>query len=181
MIISLRGTSGAGKSHLARRIMSTYPRTKYEYTRGRQKPLYTVHSGNDCTPLAVLGHYLIKNGGVDTLPHLGDAYLLANDLYLRYHVLMEGKNMSDGVNQAMKLIAQGLDVRVINITTDIVECFASVRARGHNIAERSIIRTHRKVTRDIKTFQEHGVKVFKGNRDECFEHVKELLCHTSPF
>jgi hypothetical protein len=156
--------------------MDLYPSVRHEYTRGRVKPLYSVHGEK----LAVLGHYEIKNGGVDTLAHLSDAYMLAGDLYLRYNVLMEGKNMSDGVNHAMKLIAQGFSVRVIHINTDVIECINSVRQRGHKIAERSIIRTHRKVMRDIKTFKEYGVNVFEGNRDECYSHVKELLQCTSP-
>lgn len=175
MIISLRGTSGAGKSHLARRVMDGYARSRPVHVIGRQKPQYTIFTDKGRPPLAVLGHYEIKNGGVDTLPHLGAAYLLAVDLYPMYHVLMEGKNMSDGVTHAFDLRDKH-DVRIVYINTKIEDCINSVRQRGHNIAERSIIRTHRKVQRDIKRFSEIGMSVFQGDRDECFHYVRDLLC-----
>ena len=172
MIISLRGTSGAGKSHLVRRIMELYPNAHPEFVEFRAKPLYTVHSGR----VAILGHYEIANGGVDTIRRLGEAYALASDLYMRYHVLMEGKNMSDGVKQVMALTGKGYDIHVVHIDTPVDKCIESVRSRGHSIAERSIIRTHRKVLNDLLFFRKYKVNVFQGSRDECFEYVKELLC-----
>ena len=70
-IINIRGTSGAGKSHLARRVMANYPVRKPVHVAGRKQPLYYEYEAPDHNvPLFVVGHYECACGGTDTMKRL---------------------------------------------------------------------------------------------------------------
>jgi ABC-type dipeptide/oligopeptide/nickel transport system ATPase component len=174
MIISLRGTSGSGKSHIARTVTGLYDQHRSVFAEGRQKPLYDIHGRNPqgrC--LVTPGHYLIANGGIDTLPSLDEAYRIARWAANQDHdVLMEGKNMSDGVSHVNKLLEEEFDVRVVVVNTDVPLCIKSVRERGHKIAERSIQKTFDKVMRDVPNFH---CNVVVGDRQSCLEQICQWL------
>jgi hypothetical protein len=174
MIISLRGTSGSGKSHLVRAVTNHYARHRNVFTDGRSRPMYTIHGRNrNGGVLVTPGHYLIANGGVDTLPSLDEAYRIARwAAGCGHDVLMEGKNMSDGVKHAHALHADKIDIRVVLLNTPVEECIASVRSRGHNISPASIEKTAAKVRRDFDKFE---CRKFTGDRQQCLEKVTEWL------
>ena len=174
MIISLRGTSGAGKSHLTKTVTELYDRHRDVYKEGRIKPLYTIHGRNPLGRCLVTpGHYEIANGGIDTLPSLDEAYRIARWASRQDHdVLMEGKNMSDGVAAVNQLVEEGFDVHVVVLNTSVNECVRAVRERGHKIAEKSIEKTFMKVMRDITKFH---CEVSVGDRQSCLELVCSLL------
>lgn len=174
MIISLRGTSGSGKSHLVRQVVGLYERHRPVMLDGRLKPYYEIHGRNPLGKCLVTpGHYQIANGGIDTLATLDQAYRIATWAERQGHdVLMEGKNMSDGVKNVNALVDEGLSVCVVVINTDVSLCVKSVRERGHKIAEKSIQRTHAKVMRDSANF--HCETVI-GDRQSCLEHICRLL------
>ena len=174
MIISLRGTSGSGKSTLVRTIVDLYDRHRDVYTSGRTKPYYTFHGRNPRGRVLVTpGHYQIANGGIDTLPSLDAAYQIARWAAKCGHdVLMEGKNMSDGLVKVNELMAGKFDIRLVFINEPLEKCVASVRERGHKISDASIKKTMTKVHRDMGAFDG---KAFIGNREQCFETVKGWL------
>lgn len=175
MIISLRGCSGSGKSTLIRAVTSRYARSRLRYMDGRKKPYYVIH-GNGTTNLVVPGHYDIGNGGIDTLRTLDEAYRIArwgDDM--RYHVLMEGKCMSDGTSHVAGLQFEKRDVRVVHVNEPIDVCEASVHERGHRIARASIIKTSRKVETNMETFRCMKISTFSGNRDQCLSQVLTWL------
>lgn len=180
MIISLRGTSGSGKSTLVRKITALYANggTPF-FVDGRRKAYYTIwtREGGLGAPLMVPGHYDIPNGGVDTLNTLDEAYGLAEQFSKQGHdVLMEGKCMSDGPPHAMGLHRKGYDIRVVHICESLNKCVASVRKRGHNIAEGSIQKTHDKVLRDVQSFRTLGMThVRQEQREECLKIIKHWL------
>lgn len=183
MIISLRGASGSGKSTLARAIFTLYQRHRYRYQEGRKHPYYTIHGGSagvgvtSTTNLVVPGHYEIANGGVDTLKSLDDAYNIARWAdHMRYHCLMEGKCMSDGTSHVAALAHEKRDVRVVHIDVPLMQCAASVQARGHKIARHSIEKTHRKIAVNMETFKcMSSIQTFSGNREECLTEVRKWL------
>jgi hypothetical protein len=181
MIISLRGTSGAGKSHLARAIFEQYETKRAIGAEGRRQPLYTVYGrllpdGIGRRTLMVPGHYNIPNGGVDTIDSLEEAYGLARWANgLGHDVLMEGKCMSDGAARIVERARAGADARVVHINTPLQECIASVRRRGHNISPQSVEKTYRKVERDIETILEAGLRVFVGDRAQCKREIEGWL------
>jgi hypothetical protein len=155
-------------------VVKLYDRNRAIMTEGRQKPLYEIHGRNPLGKCLVTpGHYLIKNGGIDTLPSLEEAYRIATWAERQGHdVLMEGKNMSDGVTHVNALTGKGLDVRVVVINTPVPDCIKSVRERGHKISERSIQKTFDKVMRDVTNFH---CNVIIGDRRSCLEQVCSWL------
>jgi ABC-type dipeptide/oligopeptide/nickel transport system ATPase component len=177
MIITLRGASGSGKSTLVRAVMECYPRSRLRYKEGRKKPYYAILGRPETTNLVIPGHYDIANGGVDTLKTLDEAYDIARwaDSTMKYHVLMEGKCMSDGTAHVARLQHEKRDIRVVHINTSYDECFSSVRARGHQIAGPSILKTFRKIETNMETFRCMNIQIFSGNRDECLQQVRAWL------
>jgi len=174
MIISLRGTSGCGKTHLVREIIRLYPYHRSWWAKNRKKPLYTVYGRNPKgRALVTPGHYEIANGGMDTLPTLDAGYGIALWAAMQHHdVLIEGKNMSDGLAHVDGLLSRGHDVRLVFIDEPLDVCIASVHMRGHDIAEESIFKTQKKVRRYMDKFQG---KTFTGNRAQCLATVQEWL------
>ena len=178
MIISLRGTSGSGKSTLVRKITALCEGGGVpHHVDGRRKAYYTTHDRPDNKTLAVIGHYEIHNGGVDTLKTIDEAYTLARKLdHDGCDVLMEGKCMSDGQKWALETWRDGFDFRVAHLNTPVRLCVSGVRERGHSIAEHSIQRTYDKVARDVAEFQEAGMPhVASGSRADIYAKVREWL------
>jgi predicted ABC-type ATPase len=178
MIISLRGTSGSGKSSLVRRVTRHYEGGGVpHFVDGRRRAYYTTWSREprSGTSLAILGHYDIANGGVDTLGTLDEAYDLARHLHgPTRDVIMEGKCMSDGVTHVSRLRHSGQEINVVHINTPVDQCIESVRKRGHNIAEDSIRRTNEKILRDMETIRGF-CHTFTGDREQCYRKVTEWL------
>lgn len=193
MIISLRGTNGAGKSHLVRELMRSYDQILPVMSDGRRRPLgydcaitgylASAHCRTTVARLWIVGHYEIANGGIDTLGSLDEAYAEIASRHLPTdscrkprHVIYEGKNLSDGPGRLLDL-AKSADVRVVHLDTPLEECVASVRARGHKIREETIARLHEKSRRDVEHFRQimGESRVFVGQRAECLVHVKKVL------
>ena len=66
--INLRGTSGAGKSHLARRLLAHYPEHTSNMVKGRNQPISAFYTGSPGPTLFALGHYeTAQGGGADTV------------------------------------------------------------------------------------------------------------------
>lgn len=179
MIISIRGASGSGKSTVVRRILDLCPRqtvVDYPPEEHRRRPQGQVAYRSDNRPIFVPGHYLIANGGIDTLPSLEYAYRLM----VEYHeqgceVIAEGKCMSDGVARVKTLQRQGLDMRVVLLSTSLEDCVASVRERGHSISERTISRTHAKCLRDLEEFARLRVRTIHASREDATREIRRWL------
>lgn len=177
MIISLRGTNGAGKSTIVRAVMKLYDsREQVLYDPPRRRPLGYLCKWEGATPLFVAGHYEIANGGVDTLRSLDETYAMIRERDdAGRHVLYEGKNMSDGARRLLELSGEGRRVVVVLIDHPVDECESAVRARGHNISTKTIRRLHVKSEKDYQRFQEAGVTCFRLSRSKALAQVRELL------
>lgn len=176
MIISLRGTNGAGKSTIVRQIMKSYSTmTQIEYP-GRRHPTGYILTSPGLVPLFVPGHYEIANGGIDTLQSLDYAYsLIETHAGLGMNVLAEGKNMSDGCARLHAMHLRGMNVVAAHIDLSVKECTAAVRSRGHKIKIETIQKLHEKTIREMKKFAEDGVEIFSGSRGLVFEFVRAKL------
>lgn len=181
MIISLRGTSGSGKSHLARLVMgrcrSASAEIQYPETAKRKKPVGQIFlRPPPARALFVPGHYDIANGGIDTLSSIERAYQLIREHHeLGMDVMYEGKNMSDGTTRLLGLRDAGADVRVVFLSTSLEECISSVRERGHRIAEKSILKTHEKCRRQLDAFASEGVRTILVSREQALREICEWL------
>jgi hypothetical protein len=174
VIVNIRGTNGAGKSHIVRQILLEMGENVPIF--GQQKnPIGLSYGG-----LFVAGHYSIGNGGFDTLRcDVADAWELVADMARTYdRVLCEGKNQSADVDYAVRA-ALDCELTVVHLTTTLEQCVASVRARGHTLAADSVARTYRKCERDANALARAGIQVLRLNREDALAETRRLLCLTS--
>jgi len=169
--INIRGTCGAGKSHIVH-VMRDELRPEPVFEVGRRRPVGYKVCG---LGLFIVGHYEIAIGGIDTFKTLDDAYDVIDRWGARgYSILCEGKAQNRDTDY---IIGRQRQFRIIcvNLTTSQDEAVASVRARGHNIREDIIRRTWRKCQRDADTLRRGGVQVHDLNRDAAMKMVRNIL------
>jgi len=134
--INLRGTSGAGKTTLARAILNGYEHTEDFFREGRKQPIYSVlqRMGYVGRPLMVLGHYRAACGGCDTITELDDVFRLVRvGLEANHDVLFEGLILSGEIARTLEL---GLDLHsngkmlhVLALDTPVDRCVSNINLR----------------------------------------------------
>ena len=153
VIINPRGTSGAGKTEFARRIMARYgwrtgagARSGRSILRpGRRLPIgYLLRHPEGGRPLAVLGHYEATSGGCDTIRladgGMDEAFRLAGEFVAGGHdVLLEGLRLSSEYDRSARL-AQSHDLRVLRLATPLAACVRNLVSR-----QRARTSTHRRI------------------------------------
>lgn len=139
MIINVRGTSGSGKSTLVRKVMEHYAsKTPVLSTEvpglleleDRSRPVgYLLR---DPGALFVPGHYETACGGCDTIAkrQFDNVYHLVRWGYVGgFDVLFEGLLLSAENARLIQLHQEGIQVRVVGLTTPMEECLAGIRDR----------------------------------------------------
>ncbi len=155
LVLNLRGTSGAGKTELARRLMGSYgvPQERGPATPlmrpGRARPIVWVlpHPAGG-RPLALLGDHGdgAARGGCDTIPlrdgGMAEAFRLADGLARDGHdVLLEGLALSADIWNTATLARAGHRVHVLCLATPLEECVRNVvRRRRAGAAALPVIR-----------------------------------------
>jgi energy-coupling factor transporter ATP-binding protein EcfA2 len=176
MIISLRGTNGSGKSTIVRAILGDVHEKKPIWADGRRKPLGYVAINHEWSkPLFIPGHYEIANGGIDTIRDIWLVYdLIKSYANSGYHVMYEGKNLTDGTKRLMSLKLKDRTTVVI-VDHPIDDCIKSVRERGHKIKEETIRKIARKVGTDAFVFMGEGFTVQRLSREDALIACNALL------
>jgi hypothetical protein len=139
VIINPRGTSGAGKTEFARRVMRDYgwpggDRTEPVYRRDRARPIaYRLRHPSGGRPLAVLGHYEATSGGCDTIRlrdgGLDEVFRLADDYASAGHdVLLEGLVLSAEYHRS-SMLARKHELHVLWLRTLPDRCVSNLIAR----------------------------------------------------
>lgn len=138
-IIHVRGTSGSGKSHLARRVMERYSSHGDLHRKGRKRPFATLHSRVGGPPLYVPGHYETDCGGADTIPTYDDYF---DAVALAYgegkDVLFEGLLSTPEINRTLRLheLAKD-DLHIVFLDVPLEVCVESVNQRRRAKAQRA--------------------------------------------
>lgn len=177
MIINIRGSNGAGKSTIVRKIMERHETiTQIEYPAEARKlrPMGYL-CACDNRRLFIPGHYEIANGGIDTIQDLDLTY----KLILEHHgwganVIYEGMNFTDHVRRIV-IMHQYVEVRVMFIDLPLEDCIKSVRARGHKIQEKTIEQLFKKAIKDKAILVNAGVPCFTASREDAFNEIKTWL------
>lgn len=175
MIISLRGTNGAGKSTIVKKIMKQYPTVRALMLPYRRKPAgYICEMGT--ARLFVPGHYEIDNGGIDTIGDLKTVYNLISSFHeLGCNILYEGMNLSDSVAILIMMHLSKIDVRVIFLDHPLSSCISSVRARGHKIREQTIVNIYKKCDNQFQRLQREGIRCIKLKRKAALNQIEQWL------
>jgi hypothetical protein len=183
MIINLRGTSGSGKTVLARQIMALYPNCKPVMVGGRMRPIAYVYSGAGDKSLAVIGSYEATCGGCDNVGSYGETFRLVRTYDAENcHVLFEGLIIVHEVNNTAALHTNGLPLQVIALDTPIEVCVACVNARrkakkpdAEPVNPKNTEDKWHGMQRAIVRLKGHGVKVDTFSREAAFEFAAKLL------
>jgi hypothetical protein len=203
MILNIRGTSGTGKSTIARQLMACYEPNPLRYRReGRKQPLGYRYAAKDRTlqrDLAVVGHYETDCGGADTIPDYDDLVSLVRQGSMNgMDVLFEGLLFSGDVKRTVALHEWALEVGeelvVVAIQLDLQVCVDSVNQRRREKADRiaaskgidpvyrgevppkNTVAKHRGLTLACQRLEAAGVKVLRPQgRTAAFHLCKALL------
>lgn len=167
MIINIRGTHGAGKSTVVRRVLESYKATP-QFVPGRGRPYAYVCEGGPY----ILGSYENVTGGCDTLPSLEIIFEGAKAAADAGHdVLFEG------IMQSMKRLVElhkHHPVTVIALTTPLQTCIDSVmgrraeRGQDGDFDPKNVMAKHRSVLSATKNFR-HLVPHIDLDREEAFQ------------
>jgi hypothetical protein len=203
MILNIRGTSGTGKSTIARQLMACYEPNPLRYRRyGRKQPLGYRYAAKDRTlqrDLAVVGHYETDCGGADTIPDYDDLVSLVRQGAIGgMDVLFEGLLFSGDVKRTVALhewtLEVGEELAIVAIQLDLHICVDSVNQRRREKAERVALKNgtepvyrgevppkntvakHRGLTLACSRLEAAGVTVYRPEgRLEAFTLCKSLL------
>lgn len=188
MIINIRGTSGSGKSHLAREIMKQYEATMPYYVTGRKQPIGYRLMKNGRKDLAVIGHYQTDCGGCDTIHDMNEIFKLVRASHnAGCDVLFEGLLISAEVNRTAQLHLDGLPLIVVALSLPLEECLASVESRRAAKAERTgggprpplnpknTESKHKGTMQSSARLEAQGVEVHRCDREAAFNLISNRL------
>lgn len=161
LIINLRGTSGSGKTSVARGFMNNYPHETLRNAKG--KALGTRVDVTELQhPLFLVGKYDNTCGGMDTIETQELAAQRAIAAYGIGHVLCEGLLASGvgpgGTFPRMLIEAAGRAAVFAFLDTPLEVCIERVKARraaAGNTKEFNTLNTERKFNQVVSSFQKY--------------------------
>lgn len=182
MIITLRATSGGGKSTIVFTLLDKFPHEEIKNEKGKVVG-YKVEAGLN-KPIYIVGPYRTKCGGTDALPK----QQLIADMAIQYHnlgghVIMEGLLLSGGGPKAevtVRVTETG-DYCHAFLDTPLEVCLDRVRARRAakgNDKPLNTANTEMKFDQCVSTFKTlraEGYKVALIDHTRSYEQVMEIL------
>jgi len=192
MIISIRGTSGAGKSTIVRAIMEAYPGTFNRImVEKRKRPiaLLAVNPNKNLGKLGqlprslfIVGHYDIPCGGADTISGNEIIYGMVRDAAKAGHdVIFEGRIIGVDVRRTAEL-ATKYPVTIFHIDIPLEECLASINERRRrknpdatDVNPKNTTNIFKQIPRCLERLRRENVACHQGSRAEIEEMVKEVV------
>lgn len=183
MLLNLRGTSGVGKSTLARKLFEFYSDCIPQFRDGRKRPVSLLYVGAlNGRSLFVLGHYDIPCGGADTIAEREYAFgLLQEARDAGYDVLWEGVVYSDEVPRTVQL-CKGHEAEVIWLRTPIELCIERIKQRRSErgnekpLNEKNTRQRQKRIENAVARIKDAGIPVSRPTDFEvAFQRAKELL------
>lgn len=180
MIITLKGTSGAGKTTLVKKVLEKYGSKTTYFKPGRKRPIgYLYNHKNGGKPLAVIGHYEVACGGCDTIQKTDEIFDYIKQADEQgYDVLFEGLLLSAEVNRNAALHLEGRKYKAIFLTTPIDLCVESVnlRRRAKNpekpdVDPENTIAKTKAIRKTLERMIAHGCDCVEASREEAFEII----------
>jgi len=176
MIITIRGTSGSGKTTCMRRAMALFAGRELHFAPKRKRPLYYTFTE---PKVAVLGSYEAACGGCDTVSDVLSLFPLAAELHAYgYHVLMEGLLISPFVRHYAEL---GIECHNIYLDVSLEKCLEAVADRRAARGVDKPLNPENTVAKarccDLSAARSIALKMptYRLDRDAAFAKVLELL------
>lgn len=181
MIISLRGTSGSGKSYLVKELLRRFSAVP-ESTDPKGRPLNYVMSLDDGSRLYVIGRYTNACGGCDGIQPYSEIWPRVVRLQESGHVLFEGLLLSSSYGTVGKASEAYGDRKVFAfMDTPLDKCLARVAARraarGHDrpLNPKNTVNKHACVQRSIEVIRGLGRRVEIIDHERSVERILEIL------
>lgn len=188
MIITVRGTSGSGKSTVVKKLIELYQQPGTPgYIDSRRKPHHVDYQHpQGGRPLRVMGHYECATGGGDTLTTFGLDYIFKYVEWASEHdevdVLIEGLVVSSDTVRTFGIHKRGnTPIHVIHLIEPMEKCVESVgerRRAGGNMQPLNPDATEVKwrfIKKSVTRFDAAGVPNYVLNREETYDKLRELL------
>jgi hypothetical protein len=190
MVFNIRGTGGAGKSTLVKRLMAQYRTVQPVFAEGRKQPLYYVCSNprNNKPGLELLvpGHYEIACGGCDTLKSPDMVYDLVKKegVLMHRHVVFEGIIIGDDVKRLVDLHLDNRgQVEVIALNTSIEDCLKAIndrrqakKADAEAVDPKNTINRAERLRKSmLPRLKDSGVPVSVLGREDAFVYIAGKL------
>lgn len=140
MIYVVIGTSGSGKSTIARRILERFNKVEPLMVEGRLRPLaMRCHRPPGRATLSILGHYESPCGGSDTIHEMDTLFdLIKSEADSGSDVFLEGVLLYSVPKRFMELRQQGYPLQVVAMTEVPLDvCEESIRGRRAEKAEKA--------------------------------------------
>jgi hypothetical protein len=183
-VVNLRGTSGSGKSTVVRRLMQLC-RTVPTFQPKRRQPIAYICRNDSFpsrSPLYVPGHYEGPCGGCDTIKTTQDVYELVEWAAMgEMDVVFEGIMFQDGALARFLEFNRSFHPTVIELSTSIEDCVASVQARRDARGDerpfnpKNTIDRAERVRRGCAKLRDNGVTVLTLDREAAYQKCLELL------
>lgn len=184
MILNLRGTSGSGKSHLARALMARYSGREPVFVEGRKRPLLYRCSHPGHTPASFLGSYETPCGGCDTIVEGYDRIfeLVRQEHAAGRHVVFEGLLLSPECRRTAALAAEGLPLLVLSLDVPAETCLASINARRRakkpeaaDVNPENTLSKIKQTARSVERLRAEGVDARLVSREEALAFALAAL------
>lgn len=190
MIITVRGTNGAGKSYLVDRLMKKAGETS------SRSEIYRKHSEKDRQVIVgydyvsantfFVGKYSSGSGGCDVLPHPKGAadwlqVLISEHAAAGRHVVFEGLIASKWKSSRYTALDRVAPLHIIHLNLTVEECAAAVDARravagatgAYNREKQAEV--HQQIVRKCAEDAALGLKVYRLDREAAFQFCCEKL------
>jgi hypothetical protein len=179
MIVSLRGTSGSGKTIIARKLMA----------RVESRPIIEDHRliGYQCGSFRVLGPYVKPSGGVDVLNRdsRGREFVFATIARWAQlgDIFYEGLLVSNEVSRTVELSKQ-FETAVIFLTTPLEACLEAINKRraerpslfgAEPVNPKKTTEKYNELCRVACRLSDAGVRVILADREEAYQQCCVLL------
>lgn len=184
MIIILRGTNGAGKSWLMRRVMDRLPESSQILTLTNLKGKL-VKGGSRHDNVTILGDYKRACGGCDEYKWKGASNdledLIKKELTIGQRVILEGVIVSTWGLPRMQRLNTYCRVVPILLDTSLEECIRSVRNRRLEIGRnpefnpKNLTGKYETLRASIEKQRKLGIAHEVLSRDDAYRRVLELL------
>lgn len=189
MIIQVAGTSGSGKSHLMRSFLK-WARKDGGFTEHplfapeRASPIaYLFKTQQDSgTSAVVLGAYESPTGGCDTIHDIAEVFKQVAHYHEHGdHVLFEGLFCMNQTRGPQLASYAGKDLVVLQLTTPLATCLASINARraergeGELATTKNTINNYKRAENYCARMRDGGARVVRISREQGLEKILELL------